>query len=170
MAEGTNNNFDLKHLERLSGKEAVSQNDLNVLKTVLDNKDDLFKSFFGIKLEKNVQEKMSEFFQDLDLNRIEDLLKSEHLSSEEKQNLSLLLEKYSASNNLERQKQKELKNVIKKTHLELQYFQGQVMEQAAYKVENLRQTTSVEATGNTSASEAISEAEMQTINTFLDGK
>lgn len=103
------NNFDVEHLDKLSGSERISQNDLNVLKAVLDNKDDLFRNFLGTKLEKNVQKKMSELFKDLDLNRIEDLLSNEELSDEEKKNLALLLEKYSAADQVEREKQDEIR-------------------------------------------------------------
>lgn len=46
MTENAKNNFDVNHLEKLKGNEQVSQDDLKVLKAVLDNKDDLFKSFF----------------------------------------------------------------------------------------------------------------------------
>lgn len=39
------NKFDVSKLEKLTGGDQASQEDVNALKAILDNKDDLFKSF-----------------------------------------------------------------------------------------------------------------------------
>lgn len=41
-----NNKFEVSNLEKLKGSDQASPEDVKALKAALDNKDDLFKSFF----------------------------------------------------------------------------------------------------------------------------
>lgn len=127
---------------------------------------------------------MGELFKDLNMARIEGLLKGDQLSAEEKNNLMLLLDKYKEAEN-EKAKDLEIQAMIQRVRVELQYFQGQVMEQSAYKAQNLREkspqessdqqkTPSGEKTPESQSTSTgngeISEIELDNLEKFLGGK
>lgn len=113
------NNLDqkLNVLDKLKGT-SVDQNDINELKAVLENKDDLFKGFLRKKLEKNIQNKMEDIFKDLNIDTIKNLYKNEKLSPQEKQNLEKLFELLNVESDNEKAKQREINAVIELSKFE----------------------------------------------------
>lgn len=128
---------------------------------------------------------MDEIFNNLNVAKIENLLKGNQLSPEEKNNLMLLLDKYKETETT-KLKDLEIQAMIQRVRMELQYFQGQVMEQSGYKAKNLRESTpsqqssgSIEMASGEKAPESqptstgngeISEIELDNLEKFLGGK
>ena len=152
--------------------EKVSEEARNELGHLMKMKEDdlVDKYLLETLLKEKIQEKVSNIILKIKSNDIKELYKNAKTDGERRA-LDLLFKEYETKNVLEKQRLEEIRNTIKETQRELKYFlQGQVMEQTAYKVENLRASNIVEATSNVSDTKTISEEEMKTINTFLDGK
>ena len=160
-------------LELLKGKETtVTPEDEKALKKVLENEDALFKHFLGTSLEKNVKDKMGEILKDIDPERLKVIY--EKLTPEQRKNLELVFKKLENKENSE--KIREINSVIRKTKIELENFKGQVLEQNAAKVENLRtesQNPKIEKTttepNSSNNQELISKTEKKNLNKILDG-
>ena len=160
-------------LELLKGKETtVTPEDEKALKKVLENEDALFKHFLGISLEKNVKDKMGEILKDIDPERLKVIY--EKLTPEQRKNLELVFKKLENKENSE--KIREINSVIRKTKIELENFKGQVLEQNAAKVENLRSespNSKIEKTTTEPNSfnnqESISKTEKKNLTKILDG-
>ena len=160
-------------LELLKGKETtVTPEDEKALKKVLENEDALFKHFLGTSLEKNVKHKMGEILKDIDPERLKVIY--EKLTPEQRKNLELVFKKLENKENSE--KIREINSVIRKTKIELENFKGQVLEQNAAKVENLRSESpnpKIEKTTTEPNSfnnqESISKTEKKNLNKILDG-
>ena len=160
-------------LELLKGKETtVTPEDEKALKKVLENEDALFKHFLGTSLEKNVKDKMGEILKDIDPERLKVIY--EKLTPEQRKNLELVFKKLENKENSE--KIREINSVIRKTKIELENFKGQVLEQNAAKVENLRSespNSKIEKTTTEPNSfnnqESISKTEKKNLTKILDG-
>lgn len=151
--------------------QEVSMEARNELDQLMKMKEDelVDKYLLETVLKDKVQEKVSNILSKIKANDVKELYKNAK-TDEERKALDLLFKEYETKDALEKQRLESLRAVIKETQRELKYFQGQVMEQSAYKSENLRASNSIETASNLLDTTKISEEEMKSINTFLDGK
>ena len=152
-------NSTLEHLK--DGKE-VKQEDLEMMKEVLSDKEALKL------LEKKLEEKESKIL----LNLSEDQMKKvyQNLPPQERQNFEKLFNKISVDRE-QKAKKAELQRVIKDKKVELATLEGGIRSGSTYKVENLRSKNEskeeVKRSSTENVSSAISDQEMENLNKIL---
>lgn len=169
MANAEQKNFDVNALDKLKGKETtVNPEDEKALKAVLEDKDGLFKNFLGTHLEKNVKQKMGEILKEINPERLRAIY--EKLNPEQRKNLETIFKKLENKENGD--KIRAINTVLRETKIQLDNFQGQVMEQNAASIRNFRENAQshTETKPSSEASlNSISKAEKKNLNKILDG-
>jgi hypothetical protein len=149
-------------LEYLKDGKEVRQEDLEMMKEVLSDKEAL--KF----LEKKLEEKESKIL----LSLSEDQMKKvyQNLPQQERQNFEKLFNKISVDRE-QKAKKAELQRAIKDKKVELAKLEGGIRSGSTYKVENFRSKTEskeeVKFSSTENVSSAISDQEMENLNKIL---
>lgn len=120
-------------------------------------------------LKENIQEKLANIFSLLTPQIVKELYKSVE-NEEERAALELLLKEYEEKDQLEKEKKKEIQKVIRATKIELENFQGKMLEQASYGNEHFREAPEKHFTRGKTETKTLSDTELKNLDTLLSDK
>lgn len=120
-------------------------------------------------LKENIQEKLANIFSLLTPQIVKELYKSVE-NEEERAALELLLKEYEEKDQLEKEKKKEIQKVIRATKIELENFQGKILEQASYGNEHFREAPEKHFTTGKTETKTLSDTELKNLDTLLSDK
>lgn len=120
-------------------------------------------------LKENIQEKLANIFSLLTPQIVKELYKSVE-NEEERAALELLLKEYEEKDQLEKEKKKEIQKVIRATKIELENFQGKMLEQASYGNEHFREAPEKHFTIGKTETKTLSDTELKNLDTLLSDK
>lgn len=120
-------------------------------------------------LKENIQEKLANIFSLLTPQIVKELYKSVE-NEEERAALELLLKEYEEKDQLEKEKKKEIQKVIRATKIELENFQGKMLEQASYGNEHFREAPEKYFTTGKTETKTLSDTELKNLDTLLSDK
>lgn len=120
-------------------------------------------------LKENIQEKLANIFSLLTPQIVKELYKSVE-NEEERAALELLLKEYEEKDQLEKEKKKEIQKVIRATKIELENFQGKMLEQASYGNEHFREAPEKHFTTGKTETKTLSDTELKNLDTLLSDK
>lgn len=160
-------------LESLNDKknEEVSQEAYNKLNQLVKMKEDdlVDKYLLETVLKERIQEKMASIFSTITPEKVKELYASVK-TSEERAALELLFKEYEEKDQLEKGKKKEIQKVIRATKIELENFQGQLVEQASYRNEHFRAAPETHFTTGKTETKTLSDTELKNLDTLLSDK